>query len=145
LPTDSVAGKLMMEVHYYDPFNFTLNTSSSIWQWGAIATSPANTETWANETYTDAQFQKMKTVFVDKGVPVILGEYSASLRTEYDTAGTYRTYWDKYITGSAYRHGIVPMYWDSGYLDNHQSGLFNRGAATQGFPVTIGDIVNAAK
>src|SRR5690606_34081047 len=68
IPTDTVANRLMMEVHYYDPYNFTLNTSSNITQWGAIATDPNATETWANESYTDNQFQKMKTTFIDQGV-----------------------------------------------------------------------------
>lgn len=144
MPADNVASRLMMEVHYYDPFNFTLNTASSIWQWGSIATTPSATETWANEAYTDAQFQKMKVNFIDKGIPVILGEYAASLRTEYDPAGTYRTYWDKYITQSAHQRGLVPVYWDNGYTTNHQSGLFNRNAATQAFPDTIKAIVDAA-
>lgn len=145
MPADNVANRLMMEVHYYDPFNFTLNTASNIWQWGATATNPSATETWANEAYTDAQFQKMKVSFIDKGIPVILGEYAASLRTEYDPAGTYRTHWDKYITQSARQRGLVPMYWDNGYPTNHQSGLFNRGAATQAFPDTIKAIVEAAQ
>jgi endoglucanase len=35
LPKDTVANRLMMEVHYYDPYNFTLNTKSSISQWGS--------------------------------------------------------------------------------------------------------------
>jgi endoglucanase len=144
LPTDSAASRLMMEIHYYDPYNFTLNTGSAIWQWGAIATSPAATESWANESYADAQFQKMKTNFIDRGVPVILGEYAASLRTEYDPSGRYRTYWDKSITQSAYRHGLIPIYWDNGYTANHNSGLFDRAAATQVFPDTITDIVSAA-
>lgn len=145
LPTDSATHRLMMEVHYYDPFNFTLNTSSTIWQWGAIATNPAATETWANESYTDAQFQKMKTNFVDKGVPVILGEYAASLRSEYDMPQTYRNHWNAYITKSAHQHGLVPMYWDNGYLTNHQSGVFNRGAGTPGYPDAIKAIVDATK
>ncbi|HTM80705.1 glycoside hydrolase family 5 protein [Asticcacaulis sp.] len=143
LPTDTAASKLMMEVHYYDPYNFTLNATSGIWQWGSIATNPAATETWANEAYTDAQFQKMKANFVDKGVPVILGEYSAMLRTEYDAPGKYRTFWDEYITRSAYQHGIVPMYWDNGPASNHSSGLFDRATATQAFPDTITAIVDA--
>jgi endoglucanase len=145
LPTDSAAGRLMMEVHYYDPFNFTLNTGSTIWQWGAIATNPAATDPWGGEAHADAQFQKMKLNFVDKGVPVILGEYAASLRTEYDPTGIYRNYWNTYITRSAYQHGLVPMYWDNGYPANHQSGLFNRAAATQAYPVTIGEIVAAVR
>jgi endoglucanase len=145
LPTDSTANRLMMEVHYYDPFNFTINTDSSIWQWGSIATDASATETWANESYTDAQFQKMKAAFIDKGVPVILGEYAASLRTEYDAAGTYRRYWDAYITKSAYQHGLVPVYWDNGYTTNHQSGLFDRATGAPAFPDVVTAIVDAAK
>ncbi len=144
MPADSAVKRMMMEIHYYDPYNFTLNTSSSIWQWGATATTPSATETWANEAYTDAQFQKMKVNFIDKGVPVILGEYAASLRTEYDPAGTYRTRWNSYITQSAHQRGLVPMYWDNGYPTNHQSGLFNRGAATSAYPDAIKAIVDAA-
>ena len=54
VPTDTVRNRLFMEVHYYDPYNFTLNGDSAIWQWGAIATDPAATETWANEPWADA-------------------------------------------------------------------------------------------
>lgn len=145
LPTDTVANRLMMEVHFYDPYNFTLNSSGSIWQWGANATSPANTETWANEAFVDGQFQKMKTNFIDKGIPVILGEYAASSKTEFDAAGTYRKAWDQYITRAAYTRGVVPMYWDAGSTANHGSGLFNRSTATQAYPDVISVIVNAAK
>lgn len=141
MPSDWVASRMMMEVHFYDPYDFTLDTTSTVWKWGQTA----NPSGWANESYTDAQCQKMKAGFVDKGVPVILGEFAASQRSEYDTAGTYRKYWDQYITHSAFTHGAVPMYWDNGSLDNHQSGLFNRATGAQGFPDVISTIVNAAK
>jgi endoglucanase len=143
MPTDTASRRLMVEVHYYDPYDFTLNTNSAIWQWGKNATSPANTETWANEAYVDAQFQKMKSYFINRGIPVILGEYAASLRTEYDSPQKYRNYWDQYITMSARQHGLVPMYWDNGYLTNHQSGLFNRATGAQGYQPTLISIVTA--
>ena len=145
LPADSAPKKLMMEVHYYDPYDFTLNTNGAIWQWGSIAKDAAHTQTWANEDFTDGQFQKMKSYFVDKGVPVILGEYGASVRTEYDAPGKYRTYWDQYVTQSAYKHGVVPMYWDNGPTSNHSSGLFNRDSGKQAFPDVITAIIDAAK
>jgi endoglucanase len=143
MPVDSATRRIMVEVHYYDPYNFTLNTDSAIWQWGKNATSPANTETWANESYADNQFQKMKSYFIDRGIPVILGEYAASLRTEYDSPQKFRNYWDQYITMSARQHGLVPIYWDNGYLTNHQSGLFNRSTGDQGYPATLIGIVTA--
>jgi endoglucanase len=145
LPTDPAVGRLFMEVHYYDPFNFTINEQSRIWQWGSIATDPAATETWANEPYVDAQFRKMKSAFIDKGVPVLLGEYAAILRTRHDPAGTYRTHWDRVITRSAVRHGLVPVYWDNGYTTDLQMGLFNRATGEQAFPDVIGAIVGATK
>jgi len=145
LPTDTVASRLFIEVHYYDPFDFTINDKSEIWQWGSIATDPSATETWANEPWVDAQFQKMKAGFVDKGVPVLLGEYAAMLRSDHDPAGTYRTYWDKVITRSAIQHGLVPVYWDNGYPANHQMGLFDRASGAQSFPDVIGAIVGAAQ
>lgn len=143
VPTDTAPGKLMMEFHYYDPWNFAGNDQSTIWQWGSIATDPNATETWANEPYVDAQMQKLKTAYADKGIPVIIGEYGAILRTEYDAPQKYRNYWDQYITGSAKRHGLVPVYWDNGYPDNHQFGLFNRTTGAQTYPTTISLIVNA--
>ena len=145
MPTDSAANRLFVEVHYYDPFDFTINDQSTIWQWGSIATNPAATETWANEPYVAAQFQKMKGAFVDQGVPVLLGEYAAIVRTEYDPTGTYRTYWDKVITQSAFQHGMVPVYWDNGYTGNHQMGLFDRASGAQAFPDVIAAIIGAAQ
>lgn len=141
IPSDTAANRLMMEVHYYDPYNFTINDKSHIWQWGAIATDPNATETWANEAYADAQFEKMKTHFIDKGVAVILGEYSAMMKAEYEGHERYRVYWDIYITKSAYQHGLVPMYWDGGATGNHAAGLFNRAAGTKAYPYLIDAIV----
>jgi endoglucanase len=147
VPNDSVANRLMVEVHYYDPYDFTINTGNdNIWQWGSIATSPANTETWANESYVDAQFDKLKQRFIDGlGMPVLMGEYAAVMRPNVDSAQKYRTYWDQYVTHSARTRGIVPTYWDDGYTGNHSMGLFNRANGTQAYPDLVGTIVNAAQ
>ncbi|MDE2185029.1 MAG: glycoside hydrolase family 5 protein [Alphaproteobacteria bacterium] len=141
VPADTVANRLMMEVHYYDPYDFTINEKSHIWQWGAIATDPKATETWANEAYVDAQFEKMKTHFIDKGVAVILGEYGAMMRAEYAGQERYRVYWDAYVTRSAYKHGLVPFYWDGGSTGNHAGGLFNRRTGAQAYPYLVDAIV----
>ncbi|WP_457421205.1 cellulase family glycosylhydrolase [Roseateles sp. P5_E7] len=144
-PADSATNRMFLEVHFYDPYHFALDGGSNIWQWGASATNPAVTETWANEAYVDAQFQKLKTRFVDAGLPVLMGEYGAILKSEYDPAGTYRTAWTKYVTKSAFQHGIVPVWWDNGYDANHQFGLFNRSTGAQYFPELIKAIIDNAK
>lgn len=145
VPDDSIENRLMMEVHYYDPYNFTLNESSSITQWGEIATDPEATATWANESYTDTQFQRMKTNYVDRGIGVILGEYGVISRPYAQGHETYRTYWNKYITQSAVDHGLVPFYWDNGYAGEHGLALFNRNTGQPLYPDIIDALISAAR
>lgn len=121
LPTDTIANRLFFEVHYYDPYNFTINGDSSQWQWGASSTDP-NAETWANEAYTDAQFDKMKTRFIDKGVPVIVGEYGAYLKPDYPGMAPYRKAWAAYVTRSMSQRGLLPMWWDTGEMIDRNTG-----------------------
>ena len=122
MPTDSARNRLMMEVHYYSPYNFTLNDKSDIWQWGRTASDPKATDTWGNEDYVDAQFMKMQSAFVDKGIPVILGEYSSGRKNRFPGMDNYRRLWDEYVTGSAVRHGMVPMLWDTGSILDRTTG-----------------------
>jgi len=138
VPTDTVAHRLMMEVHYYDPYNFALNGDSKVWQWGSIATDASATETWANEPWADAQFQKMKARFVDKGVGVIVGEYGAYVKPNYPGMATYRRYWAQYVTRSIVKHGLVPMWWDTGELIDRNTGA-------QKLPELVRTIVEAAQ
>lgn len=105
-PQDNIAGRLMFEVHYYDPYQFTLMKTEENWNapndemiipqffYGAdfIGTDPkrnAGYNAWTGKAdvsdYTNAhvraQFQKMKTNYADKGYPVIVGEFGANVRT----------------------------------------------------------------
>lgn len=145
IPEDAVDEKLMMEVHYYDPYNFALNENSEITQWGNDAEDPSKVESWANESYVDAQFQKMKTTFIDKGVVVILGEYGAISRTDVAGHAAYRNYYDQYITQAASANGIVPFYWDNGFAGNHGFALFDRADGTVIEPELLTALINATK
>jgi endoglucanase len=141
MPSDIVEKKLIVEVHYYDPYDFTLNSSSALYVWGKDA---PGSQSWANESHADDQFQKMKTNFIDNNYAVILGEYSAMARLDLgdslnESYAAYRLYWTKYITWSIVKHGLVPYYWDSGYTGNHASGIFDRSTGEQAYP----DIINA--
>lgn len=126
LPKDSAVGRLMMEVHFYDPYNFTLNEKSTVWQWGDGATDKTATDTWGGPAHVDAQFARMQAAFVNKGVPVVLGEYGAIRRDEHAGALAYRDAWVGHVTASALRHGLIPVYWDEGLVGNHGMGLFDR-------------------
>ncbi len=143
LPRDSAARRLMMEVHYYDPYHFTLDEKSTVWQWGAGATDPAATDTWGNEAHADAQFAKMKTHFVDRGVGVILGEFCAIARAQ-PGAEAFRLAWNRHVARSARAQGLVPVYWDNGVNAVHGSGLFDRASGAQTQPALIRALVDAA-
>lgn len=143
IPDDTAVDHLLMEVHYYDPYNFTLNASSNITQWGCIATDPNAVESWANESWVDAQFQAMKTNFIDQGIGVILGEYGVISRQTVPNHETYRVYWNEYITQAAINHGLVPVYWDNGASGDNSMVLFDRNNSNPLYPDIIDAIVGA--
>lgn len=139
LPADQIEDHLIVEIHYYTPWNFCGLTSDADWGkmfyfWGQgyhSATNPDRNATWGEEAAAESYFQLMKTKFVDQGIPVILGEYSAVKRTsltgtDLDLHLASREYYYKYITDAAIRHGLVPIYWDNGYNGNNGVALFNR-------------------
>jgi endoglucanase len=122
VPKDTVANRLMMEVHYYDPYDFTLNGESKVWQWGAIAKDAAATQTWADEPWVEQQFGAMQERFVDHGVPVLVGEYGAYAKPQFPGMKTYVDHWIRQVTGSMRKHGLVPMWWDTGALIDRSTG-----------------------
>ena len=124
----------MAEVHFYDPSDFTIMDKDGDWYpgskvkwfWGAanlVEGSDRNSD--SDESYVASQFAKMKASYVDKGIPVILGEYSSSIRD----AGEYqaqheasRAYWNEVVTREARNNGCVPFYWETGGDINRASG-----------------------
>lgn len=143
IPTDETPKRMMVEVHFYDPYEFTLKESSTITQWGASATDPSKVASWGAESWVDTQFGRMKTAFADKGYPVVLGEYGVINR---DLAGfeTYRVAWNKYVTQAAVKTGALPFYWDNGGTGALGLGLFARSTGKRVHPNVIQAIVAAA-
>lgn len=148
MPKDVDDKRLMIEVHYYDPWEFTIREDNVITQWGKYATDSKKTVTNANEAYADGQFKKMKTKFIDKGYGVVLGEYgviarlnlgSAALNDEYEG---YRKYYIQYITNSIFKFGLVPVYWDNGGTGNFGMGIFNRNDGSKAYPEIIKAIMD---
>ncbi len=126
LPADPTPGRLMVEVHYYSPWNFCGLTSDQTWGnmfyfWGQAYHStvdPSRNATWGEEDYLDAEFQKMTDQFVSQGIPVMIGEFGAMKRTtlsepDLDLHLASRTYFHKYVADSARSHGMSPFFWDT--------------------------------
>ncbi|MGE8340820.1 Endoglucanase A precursor [Flavobacterium sp. ACN2] len=139
LPTDKVTGRMMVEVHYYAPWNFAGLTKDETWgkmfyYWGAGFHSTTDTErnaTWGEEADLEKNFKLMKTQFVDKGIPVLLGEFGAIRRTTLtgDALTLHlnsRAYYLKTVVKTAKANGLLPFYWDEGSLGNNGFGIMNR-------------------
>ena len=161
LPKDVIENRLMVEVHYYDPYTYTLMNEPADWgaivqpqyYWGTgdnLATGDdvvhnCGYNAWANAMgdpctgdRMDDQFGKMKTTFVDKGVPVIIGEFGANDRVGVLTGDKYAKhrkgrleYYD-YLMNSAKKNKVVPIAWDTGHEGENNMTIIRRQSEPDG-------------
>ena len=126
LPKDSAKQRLMVSVHYYDPYALCLDETKKVYKWGNDATKGGKPN-WGHEDYVEQQMSKLYDVFTSKGIPVIIGEYGIIDKTYVsELSNTYRRYYLEYVAKSAVNHGCVPVYWDNGYDGKNGFALFNR-------------------
>ena len=129
LPKDPTANRLMVEVHNYLPAQFCfLNEDVSwgkmVYYWGNgnhSTIEPDRNPTYGEETAHIADYNKIKVKFVDKGIPVIMGEYGAYRRhgptnipkdmVKHEASVDY---WTTFTTKEALARGIKPFWWDTG-------------------------------
>ncbi|GLH99651.1 hypothetical protein Pa4123_49270 [Phytohabitans aurantiacus] len=123
--------RIMISVHYYDPWDFTGEENSTITQWGPAATNPSRKSTWGQQDFMDAQLKKVYDRFVVQGYPAFVGEYGSIDKTPFDsTNNRYRADFARTLVASAKKYGAATAYWDNGYNGQYGFGLFNRSAVT---------------
>lgn len=133
MPEDIIANRLMMEVHFYSPYQFCLMEMDAEWgkvfyYWGKDFHSKTDTKrnaAWGEEEDIDKLFHDMKIKFIDKGIPVILGEFGAYRRKIDDSVNQELNYksvehFNSYVVKSCLSNGLIPYYWDT------PNNLFNR-------------------
>lgn len=138
LPKDQIANRLMVEVHYYSPWQFCGLTEDASWgkmfyYWGSgnhSTKDPTRNATWGEEREMDISLGLMKTKFVDKGIPVIIGEYGAfrkKLSPPSDQAlhnASIISFY-RYFMKSATKKGMITYCWDTGGIFNFTTGKTN--------------------
>ena len=137
---DSATDRLMIEVHFYDPYQFTDMSEDKDWgkyylYWGKNnqgGDADRTADAKYNEDYVEAQMKKMKTNFFDKGYPVLIGEFGANQRLAIGKDAVHdasvKDYYKAVVT-SAINNGCVPMAWDTN--GNYPSmTIFNRAGAS---------------
>lgn len=144
IPNDST-GRLMISVHYYDPWKFCGGEEApGIFRWGDSIKGQAIRN--RGEKHTDAKFDQLYDAFISKGYGVIIGEYGAIDKTYKDSRSTaYRAYFAEYVNYAAHKRNIVTVYWDNGYNGNNGFGLFDRKNCKVTQPEIIKGIINGAK
>lgn len=130
LPTDASADRLMVEVHYYSPWTFSgleedANWGKMAYFWGAenhVEGSDRNTQSAYEESYVQAQMQKLNTQFVAKGIPVLLGEYSCQWREIGDNQDKHDAsvkLFHKTVVTESINNGVIPVAWCTNYCNHN--------------------------
>ena len=125
IPVDKITDRLIAEIHYYTPYEFCLLNKDADWgkmfyYWGKDHHSKTDTirnATWGEENDVENNFGKMKARFVDKGIPVIIGEFAAGNRklcppSDQALNNASVDYYYKYVVKSAVSKGLIPVCWD---------------------------------
>lgn len=122
---DDPAGRCAISVHYYTP-----------WTWVALE----HDETWGKarwewgtpEDYAElnSELDLMKTNYVDKGIPVIIGEYCMCSKKPKE----YSDLWEIEVTRGIYERGMCPVYWD---VQGSATNFFDRKTLTWGNPEVL--------
>ena len=142
LPIDTIPSHMMVEVHYYTPYNFCGLTSDAAWgnmfyYWGKdyhSTTDITRNATCCEEGTVDTNMKLMNTLFVNNKIPVILGEFTAVRRTNLtgDSLTLHlasRAHFIKYVTQQAKANGILPFFWDTGgVLDRNNCTVLDQQA-----------------
>lgn len=144
---DRTKNRLMAEVHFYDPYTFTLMDKDA--DWGKVALywkghAPADDQgrtvntIWYDNKNVDAyqhitnQVMKMKKKFVDKGYPVVIGEYGANRKDASLYEGNQKLHdesmmaWYSCVTAEMLKAGLIPYVWDINVQPLPHMTLFNR-------------------
>jgi len=123
--------KIIVSIHYYSPWDFSDpdDDSAKSAEWG----------TDADKKELDKGFELLEDTFIDKGTPVIIGEFGSVNKKNYSA----RTEYTEYYIESAKKHGITCFMWDEGSKKNF--GMLNRKKLTWYFPDIVEEAVDASE
>jgi len=141
LPTDKIADRFMVEAHFY-PYQYCLMSKPANWgtmaypfyYWGKgyhSTTDLIHNPTWGEESFVDSQFNLMKPKFLDKNIPVLVGEFGAMKRMTLTGDSLRlsilgRRHFYNYVVKSALDKGMIPVLWDAGGKGDGTMTVFDR-------------------
>lgn len=127
IPADYVSNnRQMVSAHNYNPTEYTLETKYS--QWGHTADRTKSCDNGKGEETFRNDFNKLKETYIDKGIPVYLGEMGCSFRAK-EPDISFHKYYCEYVCKAAHDAGITCVVWDNGSTGTGREshGYFNHG------------------
>ncbi len=104
MPDDPV-NRMAVSVHYYTPSTLCILDKDA--SWGKART------TWGNEKDIEemnTSMKMLKEAFIDKNIPVIVGEYGCFGKNKEREV---REYWTLTVSKAMYDTGLCPILWDT--------------------------------
>ena len=104
MPDDPV-NRMAVSVHYYTPSTLCILDKDA--SWGKART------TWGNEKDIEemnTSMKMLKEAFIDKNIPVIVGEYGCFGKNKEREV---REYWTLTVSKAMYDTGLCPVLWDT--------------------------------
>lgn len=102
---DDPKNRCAVSVHYYTPSTFCILTEDA--DWGKAKTDWGSDQ---DRKELNGYMTKLKTTFIDKGIPVIIGEYGvAQENKDPDTVRDFVTS----VAQAAYANDLCPVLWDT--------------------------------
>lgn len=130
VPTDEVKGRLAVEFHYYNPYNYCSGAAGSYYYWGNAFKDKGEI---APETETALKnlFAQIRKQWYDQGVGVVVGEFGISNHYTDDDRTTQQQnmqYYARCVVEEARKNGFAAFVWDNSAFGNgsEQFGIFNR-------------------
>lgn len=118
--------KIIVSIHAYTPYAFALSDDLTARQF-----SPDDTS--ANDIIY--LMDSIKTNFLDKGVPVIIGEFGARSKANEEIRGE----WATFYVSQAKAIGVPCLWWDNGAFTGtgENFGILNRSSCTWEYPLVV--------
>ena len=142
IPTDTIANKIIVTIHSYEPFSFTYPSP----------TGDSSVVTWSSSNSADTApihntFQPAYDKFVSKGIPVIVGEFGTSNKDNTVARAAYAEYYVTYAKSK----GFKCIVFDNGVREqvpphgtNELFAIFNRANNTFFYPEILTALLKGA-
>jgi endoglucanase len=130
IPNDD--GRIMVSLHTYWPYNFTMNTGNGATdQWGSNSDKNA----------CDQELDRIYDKFCARGIPVIIGEWGSIDKSNTSVRALHAGYYAREVR----ERGMLPVWWDNGWAGAEGFALLDRNTVTWCFSSIVDSLIQGVE